>query len=85
MTLKDEDKTLFEQWTEYNFNAYWSEADGPLKADVVVIDDPQRTSFSKLPLPLALSCRSFCSRRLDTLHQKAKPQNADNLPLAHRE
>lgn len=52
--LRPEDRKLFERWTEWNYNRYWS-ADGdgdgvkvqdeekrcPISVDIVVIDDPQ--------------------------------------------
>jgi alpha,alpha-trehalose phosphorylase (configuration-retaining) len=48
--LTDDDKALFEKWTEWNYDRYWKvAADGkprPIDADVVVIDDPQRKQFA---------------------------------------
>lgn len=34
--LTDADKKLFEDWTDFNFHAYWDRQDGPLSADVIV-------------------------------------------------
>lgn len=41
--LNDEDKKLFETWTRFNFETFWSDMNGPISADVIVIDDPQMT------------------------------------------
>lgn len=50
--LTDEDKQLFEEWTRFNFETYWSKADGPLSADIIVIDDPQLTAL----IPIIKRC-----------------------------
>jgi hypothetical protein len=49
--LEDDDKELFEKWTDWNYHRYWRGAckdtgNSPIDVDLVVIDDPQRTCTS---------------------------------------
>ncbi|KDQ58564.1 glycosyltransferase family 4 protein [Jaapia argillacea MUCL 33604] len=45
ITLRAEDKRIFERWTEWNYKTFWSGEDSPLRADIIVIDDPQLTAL----------------------------------------
>jgi hypothetical protein len=74
--LKEEDKKLFESWTEWNFKTYWSGVDGPLAADIIVIDDPQRQYFLRVKHVQADFWNSHCA---DSNHQTLLPTHQDRL------
>lgn len=43
--LREGDKHMFERWTDWNYEKYWRGPDNPVRADIVVIDDPQVTAL----------------------------------------
>ncbi|GAA5907006.1 hypothetical protein JCM6882_000029 [Rhodosporidiobolus microsporus] len=44
--LSEDDKQLFEAWTEHNYKRFWAGEDSPLsRLDIAVIDDPQLTAL----------------------------------------
>ncbi|GAA5852904.1 hypothetical protein JCM8547_004729 [Rhodosporidiobolus lusitaniae] len=76
--LSEDDKKLFEAWTEHNYERLWSGEDSPLKRlDIAVIDDPQLTAL--IPILRRVSprtkivFRSHIQIRADLVDQK-KPQ-----------
>ncbi|GAA5824544.1 hypothetical protein JCM11251_000467 [Rhodosporidiobolus azoricus] len=73
--LTDKDKKLFEDWTQYNYDRYWSGEDSPLKRlDIFVCDDPQLTAL--IPIVRRVSprtkivFRSHIQIRADLIDQK---------------
>ncbi|GAA5875124.1 hypothetical protein JCM3774_001643 [Rhodotorula dairenensis] len=79
--LHEEDKQLFEAWTEHNFNRYWSGEDSPLRRlDIAVIDDPQLTAL--IPIIRRVSprtkivYRSHIQIRSDLIDSGVKQQKA---------
>ncbi|KZV97732.1 UDP-Glycosyltransferase/glycogen phosphorylase [Exidia glandulosa HHB12029] len=80
--LTKEEKELFERWTEWNYNKFWKddseERESPLKADIIVIDDPQLTAL----IPIArrvnpkakIIFRSHIEIRSDLIDAGTSPQ-----------
>ncbi|KAG8927276.1 hypothetical protein FRC03_009834 [Tulasnella sp. 419] len=74
VTLRDEDKQLFEKWTRFNYEKYWKNA---VKADVIIIDDPQLTALipiiRKQSPNTKIIYRSHIQVRSDLIDQKISP------------
>jgi hypothetical protein len=84
--LEQEDKELFERWTEWNYERYWRGATpkggrSPIDVDLIVIDDPQRTCRLVLWGWGVLKSRSDGSY---PDHQEGQSAHEDHLPVAHR-
>ncbi|TFK46849.1 UDP-Glycosyltransferase/glycogen phosphorylase [Heliocybe sulcata] len=78
ITLGTEHKETFERWTDWNYERFWRGPESPIRADVVVIDDPQVIGL--IPLirrdspRTKIIYRSHIEIRSDLVDAGAQPQ-----------